>query len=72
MTTEQNYLVTVENQDGTSATSLHISSADEATKLRQIADDLGLVIDDHGFAEDDPEIRRITIRHAPDDIKHHH
>ena len=66
MSEERKYLVTVLTKDGGTSTALHFTSADEATKLKLVAEDLGLVIDDQGFSPDDPDIRRISIRHAED------
>lgn len=64
--TQHKYLVTVLTKDGQSATTLHFTDDDLPTKLKLIAQDLGLEIDDNGFLEDDPEIRSITIRRADD------
>lgn len=66
MTTSHKYLVTVLKQDGSTATSLHFTDEDMPTRLRLIADDLGPVIDDHGYLKDDPDIRSVTIRRADD------
>jgi hypothetical protein len=71
MSEVRKYAVTVHHNDGVTVTTLHLSTADEETKLRQIALDLNLVIDDHGFTVADPDIRQVTIRHALE-TQHHH
>jgi hypothetical protein len=68
--TQRKIAITVHRHDGSSTTTLHLTDADDETKLLQVLDDLGLTIDEDGYTEDDPEIRRITV-HNGEGIAHH-
>lgn len=70
MANERKLAVTVHRHDGTATTTLHLTSLDDEAKFLQIIDDLGLDVDDDGYTKEDPDIRRVTIRKAPE-IRHH-